>query len=260
MSDTIYMSSDLTHGKTLTFFAFPGGFEPDGGVDIKLRDVTMGRVMIKDGKRILEPFIQENPYIEVAFDKNASGIRELAGFRVGSEDSYGIQGNVIDVISGYITPEITAEVIVPVLGNVGTLYMTAPLGGVRTIGFIDEDTADVSNNTGGLIQIIEGIAGIEGLAPTAQLYPVQGNYLNHTRAFFLSANSKPIQWGAIGGYTPAVTGTGFWLNMGGDGRLEATTRELDHPINYFPGHPKLAKYGASTNYNKNVGQFSETYQ
>jgi hypothetical protein len=82
-----YVSSAITHGTEKSFNLFPGGFEPDNGVDIKLRDVTMGRVMWKDGKRYLEPFVQENPYIELAFDENASGIRQLAGFRLGSENS-----------------------------------------------------------------------------------------------------------------------------------------------------------------------------
>jgi hypothetical protein len=241
-----YISSSLTHGKEESFNSYPGGFEPDNGVDIKLRDVTMGRVMWSGGKRYLEPFVQENPYIELAFDENASGIRQLAGFRIGSEDSYGVQGNIIDVISGFVEPNITATII-------GIdIDIVASLGGVRTLGWLAEDKLDLGD-------LLNGI--LVDLSPTAQLFPVQGNHLNHTGAFFLSANSKPIQWAGItGSPAPSVTAPGFWLNMGGDGRLIAKTQDGDHPNNYFPGHSKYQTYQNSTNYGRSVPTFSETYQ
>lgn len=261
LEDSNYMSSVLTHGKTLSFFAYPGSFEPESGVDIKLRDVTMGRTNCSNGVCVLEPFVQENPYIELAFDKNASGIRQLAGFRVGSEDSFGIQGNIIDVISGFVRPEVTADVYDPVFdGYLGTLAMAASIGGVRTVGWIDNRNLDVSADSTWVLDLLLAFTTVEALSPTAQLFPVQGNHLDHTKAFFLSANAKPINWSTVGGYSPAVTAPGFWLNMGGDGALKATTQEGDHPINYFPGHPKHALYSASTNYSKNVPTWSDTYQ
>src|SRR5690606_34197569 len=90
----------LSHGFEKSFFDFEGGYQPDGGIDIKLRHVTMGRLV--DG--VLEPLIQENPYLEFAFDAN-----RLVGFRLGFEETWGYQGNIIDVMTGYIRPEITVK-------------------------------------------------------------------------------------------------------------------------------------------------------
>lgn len=93
LSNSDYIYSSKTHSESGTFFDALGGFQPDSGVDIKLRDVTMGRIV--DG--VLEPLVQENPYLEFAFDKD-----QLVGFRIGFEETHGYQGNIIDVISGYI--------------------------------------------------------------------------------------------------------------------------------------------------------------
>lgn len=263
LADENYKSSALTHdtGGEKSFFDFPGGYQPDGGVDIKLRDVTMGQVRDKgNGQYELLPFIQENPYFEFAFDET-SGARKLVGFRIGSEESFGYQGNIIDVISGFIRPNITANVEVPVLGGLGTIKLEAFLGGVRTIGWLDTKTLDLYSVDGLASVLITGPDALLDQSPHAQLFPVQSNYLEHSKAFFFSVGTRSIQWSSVQGFSPDVTSPGFWLNMGGDGGLIAKTQEGDHPNNYFPGHPKNAIYGGNTNYGNiaNLPSWSQTY-
>ncbi|MCD8523877.1 MAG: hypothetical protein LRY66_13895 [Saccharospirillaceae bacterium] len=270
LDDANYKSSALTHdtGGEKSFFdesVFPGGFRPDGGVDIKLRDLTMGQVRDKgNGQYELLPFIQENPYFEFAFDET-SGVRKLVGFRLGAEESFGYQGNIIDVISGYIRPSITATA---KLGSitVGDLYLEAQLGGVRTIGWLDKRTTNFLGTSGGfggaiLDLIVPDTDALIGQSPHAQLFPVQSNYLEHSNAFFFSVGTRSIQWSSVQGFSPDVTSPGFWLNMGGDGGLIAKTQEGKHPDNYFPGHPKDGLYGNNPNYGNvaNLPSWSQTY-
>ncbi len=271
--DSEYVSSTLTHAGTALnglspkqFFDFPGGFEPDNGVDIKLRDVTMGQIRdIGGGKYEMTPFVQENPYFEFAFD-NTGGTRKLVGFRFGAENSFGYQGNVIDVLSGFIRPNIKAQA---ALGGLplGQVTMSADLGGVRTVGWLDPRGIYDLNVSGMAALLINGREALVNMSKHPQLYPVQSNYLKHSSGFFVSMGIRPIKWSRHtpnaanpGGFQPALTAPGFWLNMGGDGGLRATTKEGDHPKNYFPGHPNFNKYSASTNFNQPQASWSSTYQ
>lgn len=241
-----YEYSDLSHGggSPGSFFNAPGGFQPDGGIDIKLRDVTMGRVT-PDGK--LEPLIQENPYLEFAFDDSGSA-QKLVGFRVGFEETHGYQGNIIDVISGYIRPDITVGATLFGSIGVGKIELEASLGGVRTIGWLDASQLNLKA-TGGLTGLlVTDPDALVGQSGHAQLFPVQSNYLHHTKGFFFSVNTRSIQWGNVFDFKPELTQPGFWINMGGDGGLMATTQNHQHPNNYLAGHPKNAVYGGHTYY------------
>jgi len=259
-----YLSSGLTHNVgEESFFdtsVFPSGFKPDSGVDIKLRDVTMGQVRDDDGDGIYEltPFVQQNPYFEFAFDQDTG---KIVGFRLGAEDSYGYQGNAIDVISGFIRPTITVDAKLGFI-DAGVIQLETQLGGVRTIGWIDAKTTNVISVSGAAGLLVNGPESLMGQSPHAQLFPVQSNYLNHSEAFFLSAGTRSINWTSVrdGGFTPAATMPGFWLNMGGDGGLLAETQKGDHPNNYFPGHPKNLQYSGMENYNNPQPSWSQTYQ
>ncbi|MCA6064647.1 hypothetical protein [Thalassolituus marinus] len=265
-----YVSSALTHdtGGEKSFFdesVFPGGFKPDGGVDIKLRDVTMGQAINKgNGVYELLPFVQENPYLEFAFDES-SGVRKLVGFRLGAEESFGYQGNIIDVISGFIRPTITADVELDLgaLGKLplGSISLEAFLGGVRTVGWLDTKTLDLTNVSGAASLLVTSPEKLLDESPHPQLFPVQSNYLNHTNAFFFSMGTRSIQWSAVQGFSPEVTSPGFWINLGGDGGLIAKTQEGQHPNNYFPNHPKFQLYGGNTNYGdiNTLPSWSQTY-
>lgn len=260
-----YESSALTHdtGGAKSFFdesVFPGGFQPDSGVDIKLRDLTMGQIRDKgNGVYEMLPFVQENPYFEFAFDES-SGVRKLVGFRLGAEDSFGYQGNIIDVISGFIRPSITADVKLWGL-DLGQIKLEAFLGGVRTIGWLDAKTLDLTSVSGAASLLVSDPQSLVGQSPAAQLFPVQSNYLEHTNAFFFSVGSRSIQWSAVQGFSPEVTSPGFWINMGGDGGLLAQTQLGQHPNNYFPSHPKFQLYGGNTNYGdvSTLPSWSQTY-
>ena len=265
-----YVPSALSNGTDTPFFNFPGSYEPDSGVDIKLRDVTMGQVISStdsNGNTVYEltPFIQENPYIEFAFDES-SGSRQLVGFRMGAEESYGYQGNIIDVISGFIRPTITAQV---GLGsfNLGNIHLEAFLGGVRTVGWLDASNLVIYGieDTSGLGFLVDLLAGepekLMNESPHPQLFPVQTNYLDHTKGFFISMGTRSVQWSSVQGFSPEITEPGFWINMGGDGGLIANTRYTNHPNNYFPTHDKFATYGTLPNYGDTLTRpsWSQTY-
>ncbi len=253
-----YASSALSHGFEKSFFEFEGGYQPDSGVDVKLRHVTMGQVV--NGQ--LLPFVQENPYLEFAFADN-----KLVGFRAGAEETWGYHGNIIDVMSGYIRPDI--EVDATLLGmNVGKIKLSAFLGGVRTIGWLDTKTLTLKS-TGGLTGlVVSSPDALVNQSKEAQLFPVQANYLDHTKAFFFSVGTRSIQWSPVQGFSAEVTSPGFWINMGGDGGLIATTQNNHHPNNYFPGHSYGGIYAGKTNYGVPNGAtgagglptWSETYQ
>lgn len=239
-----YTYSDLSHGggNPGSFFNAPGGFQPDGGIDIKLRDVTMGRVV----NGVFEPLVQENPYLEFAFD-NSGEAQKLVGFRVGFEETHGYQGNIIDVMSGFIRPNITVDA--NLIGiNVGTIKLEASLGGVRTIGWLDPKQLNLISTGGVTGLLVTDPDALVGRSAHAQLFAVQSNYLDHTKGFFISVGTRSIQWSNVFDFKPELTQPGFWLNMGGDGGLVATTREHWHPNNYLSGHSKFAQYGSHTNF------------
>jgi hypothetical protein len=253
-----YASSALSHGFEKSFFEFEGGYQPDSGIDVKLRHVSMGQVV--NGQ--LLPFVQENPYLEFAFADN-----KLVGFRAGAEETWGYLGNIIDVMSGYIRPDI--EVDATLLGmNVGKIKLSAFLGGVRTIGWLDTKTLTLKS-TGGLTGlVVSSPDALVNQSKEAQLFPVQANYFDHTKAFFFSVGTRSIQWSPVQGFSAEVTSPGFWINMGGDGGLIATTQNNNHPNNYFPGHSYGGIYSGKTNYGVPNGAtgagglptWSETYQ
>lgn len=249
-----YDSSELSHGFEKSFFDFEGGYQPDGGIDIKLRHVTMGR-LIND---VLEPMVQENPYLEFAFDQS-----QLVGFRAGFEETWGFQGNIIDVISGFITPDITVDATLFGSIPVGEITLVASLGGVRTIGWLDPRTLTLKNTGGFTGLLITGPEALMNSASHGQLFPVQANYLDHTKAFFLSMGTRSIQWSQTQGFSPEVTEPGFWLNLGGDGGLIARTQDNDHPNNYFPGHSYGGIYANKPTHEAPTGKtlptWSETY-
>lgn len=267
-----YKSSELTHDvKDNSFFDktyFPSGFQPDSGVDVKLRHLTMGQVRDDDGDGVFEliPLVQENPYYEFAFDESG-GNRKLVGFRLGFEDSFGYQGNAIDVISGFIRPSITVDAKLFGSINVGQIFLETQLGGVRTIGWIDANTTFLKGTTGLTGLLIGSEEDLQDQSPHAQLFPVQSNYLNHSPGFFFSVGTRSISWSEVGGFSPAATQPGFWINLGGDGALIAETQKGSHPINYYPGHSYGQGYrdgiGGSANiqnYNNAQPSWSETYQ
>ncbi|UTW47187.1 hypothetical protein [Bacterioplanoides sp. SCSIO 12839] len=252
LDDAQYVSSAITHGEERAFSEYPSGFFPDAGIDVKIRDLTMGQVNCNGGTCTMTPLVQQNPYLEFAFDET-SGSRKLVGFRVGAEDGFGYQGNAIDVISGFIRPAITADA-----GFLGIINLETQLGGVRTVGWIDQNQTIVTGGSG--LASILGAGAVEGISPTAQLFPVQSNYLDHTAAFFFSMGTRAIDWSEVAGYSPETTRPGVWINLGGDGGLVANTRQGDHPINYFPGHPNYDRYNSGTNYTRPQASWSETYQ
>lgn len=260
LPDSDYLSSNLTHNVgEKSFFDFPGGFRPDGGIDVKLRDLTLGQIRRENGRYEMLPFVQENPYIELAFDET-SGSRKLVGFRIGAEDAFGYQGNIIDVISGYIYPDIVAET--EIIGiPLGDIKLAASLGGVRSIGFLDEKTLDLFSVGFPASILVSNPERLIAQSPHGQLYPVQSNYLEHTEAFFFSVGTRSIQWSQVGSFKPEASNPGFWINLGGDGGLQARTQQGDHPMNYFPGHPKHDLYSGSENYgNVNaLPSWSQTY-
>lgn len=270
LASSNYLSSLLTHDVGEKEFSdkgiFPSGFEPDGGVDVKIRHLTMGQVNC-DGSGNnckMTPFVQENPYLEFAFDETGD-TRKLVGFRLGSEDSFGYQGNAIDVISGFIRPNITAVAKINGSGNLGSIKLETQLGGVRTIGWIDANTTFLKSTSGLTGLLIGSETDLQGQSPHAQLFPVQSNYLAHTSAFFFSLGTRAINWSEIGGVSPGTTMPGFWINMGGDARLLAETQKGSHPINYYPGHSYGNDYytapaGAKIqNYDAPQASWSETY-
>ncbi|WP_430459639.1 hypothetical protein ACQUQU_10525 [Thalassolituus sp. LLYu03] len=262
LAESNYKSSALTHETAgLSFFDYPGGFQPDGGVDIKLRDLTMGQIRDKgNGVYEMLPFVQENPYFEFAFDES-SGVRKLVGFRLGAEESFGYQGNIIDVVSGFIRPSIVAE---PKLGGVipvGEIKLDAFLGGVRTIGWLDANNLNLYSVSGLASILVTDPDSLVNESKEAQLFPVQSNYIEHSKAFFFSVGTRSIQWSSVQGFSPEVTQPGFWINLGGDDSLKATTQQGQHPNNYFPSHPKFQLYGGNTNYGNvnTLPSWSQTY-
>lgn len=252
-----YTYSDLSHGggNPGSFFNAPGGYQPDGGIDIKLRDVTMGRII--NGQ--LEPLVQENPYLEFAFDKNADDSQKLVGFRIGFEETHGYQGNIIDVMSGFIRPNITVDAKLFGTIGVGTIRLEASLGGVRTIGWLDPKQLNLISTGGVTGLLVTSPDALVDQSPHGQLYPVQSNYLDHTKGFFISVGTRSIQWSNVFDFKPELTQPGFWLNMGGDGALIATTQNHRHPNNYFPGHPNHGNYGGNPNYGFPSGSYAPTW-
>ena len=256
---------------------FPSGFERTTGSDLKLRDVTLGRVIEHaDGLQTLEDFIMEKPFIEFAYDES-SGIKQISGLRIGLGTSTGTQGNAIDVLSGFVQPVVTAraEAELAFLTGTGDFTFAPYLGGVRTPGYIDPNKTIAGGCSpngilGGTIcdKVATGALIFES-SPQAQLFPLQGLVMNKSDNVWISIQSKDINYepdsknGLTYNYETAKAGV--WFNLGalsiyeGSRKLgidelsaatgvTANTTQPKHPDNYFALHPNNAKYPQANNY------------
>jgi hypothetical protein len=256
---------------------FPSGFERTEGSDLKLRDVTLGRVIENaDGTQTLEDFIMEKPFIEFAYD-NSTGIKKVSGLRIGLGTSTGTQGNAIDVLSGFVQPVVTASAEVEFIGIPGRGDFTfAPyLGGVRTPGYIDPGKTiaggcSPSGLLGGTVcdKVSTG-ADIAESSPQAQLFPLQGLVMKKSDTVWISIQSKDVKYepdnknGFTYNYETAKAGV--WFNLGALSVYEGTrklgineltaatgvtanTTQPLHPDNYFTANPNNVKYPQSNNY------------
>ena len=256
---------------------FPSGFERSTGSDLKLRDVTLGRVIEHpDGTQTLEDFIMEKPFIEFAYD-NSTGVKKISGLRIGLGTSTGTQGNAIDVLSGFVQPVVNASAEVEFLGIPGRGDFTfAPyLGGVRTPGYIDPGKTiaggcSPSGPLGGRVCDKVGTGAlIAESSPQAQLFPLQGLVMKKSDTVWISIQSKDIKYepdnknGFTYNYETAKAG--IWFNLGalsvyqGTRKLSiseltaatgvtANTNQPKHPDNYFTLNPNNTKYPQSNNY------------
>lgn len=156
-----------------------------GDTDIRIRNLQLGTV---SGSTINTMTLQD-PYLEFAF--SGTGVnRKLVGFRNGFMQADGVMGNSIDVLSGFIEPDVS------LLGiGVGKIL----LGGVRTRGFIDPR--------------YQGF--LQGLAAGEQLPPVQKNVLNATNDWFMSLQTQNVDYPVLNGVTKAspTAQPGFWMNL-----------------------------------------------
>lgn len=256
---------------------FPSGFERTEGTDIKLRHVSFGRVIENpDGTETIEDFVIEKPYVEFVHD-DSSGIRKIAGLRVGFGNSNGTQGQAIDVISGFIQPVISATASATLIGLKGSGDFTfAPyLGGVRTAGYIHPTktiagACSPSGPIGGIVcGKVESAELIAEASPQAQLFPLQNLVLKNSPNVWLSLQSKDINYedDEKGPYTYKyeTAKAGAWFNLGalaiyeGNRKLGITeltaatgvtgnTNQPKHPDNYFSAHPNSNKFPQSNNY------------
>ena len=221
---------------------FPSQFEITRGADARLRDVSLGRVVNTDSDgflyrskrdpasrylsntdfsalninentielipeaqrtyRKLEPFVLEKPYVEFAYD-DSSGAREIAGLRIGYGSATGIQGNAIDVLSGFVQPVINARLtgrVVLILSGSADYEFSPYLGGVRTPGYLDpRKSLPGYCNGGGILgnRFCEQTSTGDTLAhtsPQAQLFPLQQVRLNKSPSFWFSLQDRPINY------------------------------------------------------------------
>lgn len=183
---------------------FPSGFERTSDTDIRLRDMTFGRVIENpDGTETLEDFIIQKPFIQFAHEDVTVGsetVRKIAGLRIGFGSSTGVQGQAIDAVSGFVRPVI--DVVVDGGGLLGQAEFTfAPyLGGVRTAGYIDVDPTKtlVGPCSGSLFELICGSVsdapGVAEASPQAQLFPMQNLVLDDSPVVWLSVQSKDVSY------------------------------------------------------------------
>jgi hypothetical protein len=267
---------------------FKSGFEYTQDTDVHIRDLTMGRVIVDEitGQETLEDFIIEKPFIEFAYDNSAvasGGSSEIVGARVGFGSATGTQGNVIDVLSGFVQPVVETSIDGGVLGN-ATFTFAPYLGGVRTPGYIDPVKSElVAPCTPGSDVVIDLICGsvdtIEGIAeasPQAQIFPLQNITMDESPTFWISFQSQDVTYnsdtitnsdGTETEYVYETAKAGVWINLGAlqvqvdgtdvswenmesyTGVLTDTSQPL-HPDNYFSASSPTnnVKYPQTNNY------------
>lgn len=223
---------DSSNGRKL----FPSTFNFSPGSDLALHDVTLGRIIDNgDGSvQTIEDFVFEDPYVEFAYNAD----NKIVGLRTGFGIADGVQGNAIDVFSGFVKPVVTATAEVQVLlTGQGTFTFAPYLGGVRTPGYIDPDpakselvgTCAESGALGGLVCAeVDEIGKVAHASPQAQLFPLQSLTLKESPAFWLSIQSEEIDYpdqvimrknvdtGAMEEvtYNYEAAKAGVWFNLG----------------------------------------------
>ena len=180
---------------------FPSGFNRTSDTDLRIRDMTFGRVIENsDGTQTLEDFVIQKPFIQFAHD-DSSGVRKIAGLRLGFGSSTGVQGQVIDTVSGFVRPVVDVDVDAGNLLGIpltGTFTFAPYLGGVRTVGYINPDSTKtlVSPCVGaGLVcDQVNNAENIGIASPQAQLFPMQNLVLDNSPVVWLSVQSKDITY------------------------------------------------------------------
>lgn len=208
---------------------FPSGFEQTTDTDIRLRHLTFGYIDEDQdtGIQEIKDFIIQKPFIQFAHD-DSGGVRKIAGLRIGFGSSDGIQGQAIDVISGFVRPVIDVNIDAGAL--VGTAKFTfAPfLGGVRTPGYIDPDPLKtlVSPCIGTGLTLacgsVENAGEVAIASPQGQLFPLQNIVLSDSPTVWISMQSKDVLYPSdtkdVNGdtikYEYETAKAGFWFNLG----------------------------------------------
>ncbi|MFT6189168.1 MAG: hypothetical protein ACJARQ_000975 [Oleispira sp.] len=184
---------------------FPSGFERTSDSDLRLRDMTFGRIKDNpDGTQTIEDFIIQKPFIQFAHEDVIVGsetVRKIAGLRLGFGSSTGVQGQAIDAVSGFIRPVVDVYVDA---GNIigiplnGSFTFAPYLGGVRTVGFIDIDPTKTlvspCDGSGIVCDKVSNAEGIQSSSPQAQLFPMQNLVLEDSPVVWLSVQSKDVNY------------------------------------------------------------------
>ncbi|MEH6465925.1 MAG: hypothetical protein V7771_18760 [Shewanella psychromarinicola] len=206
---------DSTDGNAI----FPSGFNYTPGTDLSLRDVTLGRIKEVNGQEVIEDFVFEDPFVEFAY--NTTG--EIVGLRTGFGIADGVQGNAINVFSGFVQPIVTASIQTSVGGAV---FSFAPyLGGVRTPGYIDPNKSTLVGGCDGnflLCPSVDTIGEVAHASPQAQLFPLQALVLDESPTMWLSLQSEDVDYpnevvsrnGEEITYNYETAKAGVWFNLG----------------------------------------------
>ncbi|HCM04431.1 MAG TPA: hypothetical protein DIC30_00295 [Oceanospirillales bacterium] len=235
---------------------FPSGFERTSDTDIRLRDMSFGRVIEnQDGTQTLEDFIIQKPFIQFAHEDVTVGsetVRKIAGLRLGFGSSTGVQGQVIDAVSGFVRPVIDVSVDAGNLVGQAEFTFAPYLGGVRTVGFIDTDPnktlVSPCSGSGIVCGSVEDAAKVSEASPQAQLFPMQNLVLDDSPAVWLSVQSKDVSYpsdtqevdNGAGGtdsikFDYETAKAGFWFNLGALGLSKNGTnvlQQVDGSSNY----------------------------
>lgn len=235
---------------------FPSGFEHTTDTDIRLRDVSLGRVVhvdengqrdINGSFRKLEPFVIERPFVEFAYDNSNPDVRKIAGLRIGFGSATGSQGNAIDVLTGFVKPVVTARAKVlgglgELLGLVGEFNFAPYLGGVRTPGYIDAEKshAGLCEGSGIICDKVGTGTDIAHASPQAQLFPLQNVALNDSPSFWFSFQSQAVQYASdkvnkdTGEYEIVYEEAqpGAWINLGALGLNRKDSNGVYQPLDF----------------------------